>query len=282
LKIGFVTSAQHRSLTADDLLLADAISSRGGRVFPIVWTEVRPKLLDCDLLLLRSCWDYHLYPERFAAWVEVAGRHSRLINPAEIVLWNMDKKYLGDIAAAGFAVPRTITLEAGTQPELPKLFRAAGFSTAVIKPAISLSAFETYLVRSEEAPRFEDKVKGLLQDRAVLVQEFIPEIASQGEWSLIFAGGVFTHAVRKLPSAGDFRVQNEYGGSAEIAQPAQELLETASSILARFAPQALYCRADMVPTPRGPVLMELELIDPVLHFALAPAAAARMAELLLK
>jgi len=86
--------------------------------------------------------------------------------------------------------------------------------------------------------------------------------------------------VSKLPKNGDFRVQHEYGAFHELAQPPKQVLETASAILARFAPQALYCRADMVVRPQGATLMELELIDPVLHFELAPEAAEKMAGLI--
>lgn len=114
----------------------------------------------------------------------------------------------------------------------------------------------------------------------MLVQEFIPEISNQGEWSLIFLGGQFSHAVKKVPRRGDFRVQHEYGGSAELAQPSEAMITTASSILQRFAPKTVYCRVGLVPREQGTTLMELELIDPVLHLELAPAAAERLAVLL--
>jgi glutathione synthase/RimK-type ligase-like ATP-grasp enzyme len=280
-RIGFVTSAEHRSLVTDDLVLAVALERRGATVVPIVWAETAPHAPGCDLLLLRSCWDYHLNPQAFRAWVIEAQRYVRVINPAEIVLWNMDKRYLGELEQHGFAVPHTVTRNVGSSARLVELMQSNGFSAAVIKPAISLSAYETHLVHAAAAAQFQGKLDKLLTARDMLIQEFISEISSEGEWSLIFLGGQFSHAVKKFPKRGDFRVQHEYGGSVELVTPREAMVATASSILRRFAPGAAYCRADLVPRQQGAILMELELIDPVLHFELAPAAAERMAAVLL-
>lgn len=278
--IGFVTSAEHRDLVADDLVLAAALERRGATVVPVVWAETAPHVTGCDLLLLRSCWDYHLNPQSFLAWVTEAQQHARVINPPEIVRWNMDKRYLRDVEQRGFAVPHTVALNVGMTANLAELMQMNGFSAAVIKPAISLSAYETHLVAGASAAQFQAKLEKLLSTRDMLVQEFIPEISNEGEWSLIFLGGQFSHAVKKVPRRGDFRVQHEYGGSVELAQPSDGMLTTGSSILQRFAPKAVYCRADLVPREQGTTLMELELIDPVLHLELAPAAAERLAVLL--
>jgi glutathione synthase/RimK-type ligase-like ATP-grasp enzyme len=281
-KIGFVTCAEHRDLVDDDLILAAALERRGAKVVPLVWTETAPEATGCDLLLLRSCWDYHLRPEAFLSWVNEASRYAYLVNSAEIVRWNMDKRYLRDIEEHGFAVPKTISIAKGGSADLPVVLCTSGLDAVVVKPAISLSAFETYLVQADEAETFTGRLNQLLLTRDMLVQEFIAEIASEGEWSITFIGGEFSHAVKKLPKAGDFRVQHEYGGSAERASPSELMVNTAEGILRRFAPQAVYCRADVVECAEEVTLMELELIDPVLHFELAPEAAERMAELLLR
>jgi glutathione synthase/RimK-type ligase-like ATP-grasp enzyme len=277
LTIGFATCAAHRDLTADDRILASALESRVATVRPVVWTEISPKDLACDRLILRSVWDYHLQPDAFLNWVREAHQHVPVVNPPEIVRWNMDKHYLLDVEAAGFVVPKTLVLERGARAELAKLMDAAGLNEVVIKPTISASAFETHRVRRQDAARFNDKLNALLQQRAMLVQEFVSEIETGGEWSLVFLGGEFSHAVHKLPRAGDFRVQHEFGGKYRPAAPPQELQHAASAILGRFAPQAAYCRADMVMRAQGPTLMELELIEPLLHFELAPKAAELLA-----
>lgn len=280
-RIGFVTSADHRNLIADDLVLASALKKHGATVVPIVWTETSPQSTRCNLLLLRSCWDYHLRPQAFLNWVNEANQRTPVVNAPEIVRWNMDKRYLADLERHRFAVPHTIALKSGSNANLAKLVESHGFSAAVVKPAISLSAYETYLVPAREAKQFQPKLDALLSARDMLVQEFIPQIASEGEWSLIFLGGTFSHAVRKFPQAGDFRVQHEYGGSVQSVNPSEAMVRTAATILERFAPQGVYCRADLVPRANDFALMELELIDPVLHFEFAREAAQRMAELLL-
>jgi glutathione synthase/RimK-type ligase-like ATP-grasp enzyme len=280
-KIGFVTSAEHRNLVADDLLLAAALQRRRARVVPVVWTETPPRETGCDLLVLRSCWDYHLKPQEFLSWVDEAHKHVPVINSPEMVRWNMDKHYLAGLQSAGFVVPKTLFLEQGVSANLEELMDQE-LIEAVIKPTISASAFETYRVRRQDAGSFNERLSTLLNERSMLVQEFVGEIETGGEWSLVYVGGEFSHAVHKLPRSGDFRVQHEHGGTYRKATPPEELSRMASRILERFAPEALYCRADMVLRSQGPTLMELELIEPLLHFELAPAAAEHMAELLMQ
>lgn len=302
--IAFATSTQYRELTTDDRILVRALEGRGAKVVPVVWTETPPESLACDLLVLRSVWDYHLQPERFFNWVSATAESTKVVNAPELVRWNMDKHYLKDIEAAGFTIPRTFIFEKGSQTDLRQLMASSGILAVVIKPAISASAFETYRIDASQAVEFNAQLNALLQDRSMLVQEFVPEIATSGEWSLIFIGKLFagksfaasatpgnasassdggpecTHAVNKLPRSGDFRVQEEHGGLHRLAKPPVEALQMAQAILARFAPQAAYCRADMVLRPQGPVLMELELIEPLLHFELAPLAAEQLASTL--
>ncbi len=297
--IGFVTSTQYPNLVPDDLILARALERRGAKVFPVVWTEATPESIDCDLLVIRSPWDYHLRPADFLAWLEAANRRTRVVNPLELVRWNFDKRYLREIETAGFALPKTHFLERGSQADLGSILSSmtggsvgasttgeSGLPTVVVKPTISASAYETHRVNAKQAAEFSSRLNSLLKDRAMLVQEFVPEIATTGEWSLIFIGKPFasmefTHAVNKLPRAGDFRVQEEHGGQHQRATPPETAIKMARAILQKFAPQAVYCRADMVMRASGPVLMELELIEPLLHFAQAPEAAEKMVDAIL-
>jgi glutathione synthase/RimK-type ligase-like ATP-grasp enzyme len=120
----------------------------------------------------------------------------------------------------------------------------------------------------------------------VMVQPFLPEI-QEGEWSLVFLGGEYSHAVVKRPADGDFRVQHDFGGTVERREPEGSLIEDARNVL-RAAAKAtktaigdiLYARVDGIVRDGGLLLMELEVIEPVLFFSHAPGAAARMAELI--
>jgi glutathione synthase/RimK-type ligase-like ATP-grasp enzyme len=274
--IGFLTSGNYRNLTKDDLILAAALERRGTRVAPVVWTEMEPDSLACDLLLVRSVWDYHLHPEDFICWIDEASRRITVLNPPEMIRWNMNKRYLKEIEAAGFRVPKTAFLDLGAEADLAEVICAGGFSQVVVKPVISASAYETR--RIKQATRQQnDWLKARLTTRAMMVQEFVPEIQSSGEWSLIFAGMEFTHAVHKSPKPGDFRVQEEHGGLHKRGNPPKQALAMAQEILQRFAPEAAYCRIDLVMRGEYATLMELELVEPLLHFELAPGAADVMA-----
>jgi glutathione synthase/RimK-type ligase-like ATP-grasp enzyme len=279
--IGFATCAQYPDLTHDDRVLAVALEKRGALVMPVLWMEAEPESLHCDLLLVRSVWDYHLEPQRFMRWIDGVAAKIPVINPPEMIRWNMDKKYLGEVEAAGFTVPRTIFLAQGADVDLGSVMRLGGLKEAVVKPAISASAYETRRIE-EPTPSDSEWLNGLMKNRSMMVQEFIPEIQSDGEWSLIFAGMEFTHAVRKAPKAGDFRVQEEHGGLHQLGAPPANALRMAKKILQRFAPEAVYCRVDIVMRKDRAILMELELIEPLLHFELAPGGAEVMAEKLVK
>jgi glutathione synthase/RimK-type ligase-like ATP-grasp enzyme len=274
--IGFLTSGDHRNLTKDDLILAAALERRGIRVAPVVWTEMKPDSLACDLLLVRSVWDYHLRPQDFMRWIDEASGRITVLNPPEMIRWNMDKRYLRQIETAGFRVPKTVFLTEGTETNMAQVMHAGGFGEAVVKPTISASAYETR--RIKPATRQQNEwLDAMLTTRPMMVQEFIPEIQSGGEWSLIFAGMEFTHAAHKIPKAGDFRVQEEHGGLHKRRNPPKQALAMAQEILQRFAPEAVYCRVDLVMRGEHATLMELELIEPLLHFELAPEAADVMA-----
>jgi glutathione synthase/RimK-type ligase-like ATP-grasp enzyme len=279
--IGFLTSGNHRNLTKDDLILAAALERRATCVRPVVWTEAAPDSLACDLLLVRSVWDYHLRPQDFTRWIDEVSSTMPVLNPPEMIRWNMDKRYLREIERAGFRVPKTVFLDEGTQADLAEVMHSGGFGEAVVKPTISASAYETR--RIKQATRQQNEwLNAMLTTRPMMVQEFIPEIQSSGEWSLIFASMEFTHAAHKVPKTGDFRVQEEHGGLHKRGNPPKQALAMAQEILQRFAPEAAYCRVDLVMRGEHAILMELELIEPLLHFELAPEAAEVMAEKLTK
>jgi glutathione synthase/RimK-type ligase-like ATP-grasp enzyme len=275
--IGFLTSSDHRNLVSDDLILAAALERRCTKVIPVVWTEAAPDSFTCDVLLIRSVWDYHLRPQDFIRWIDAASSRMTVLNPPEMIRWNMDKRYLRVIERAGFRVPKTIFLDQGAEADLADVMLSAGFSEAVVKPVISASAYETRKIQHAKS-QDNQWLKDLLKTRPMMVQEFIPEIQSGGEWSLIFAGMEFTHAAHKVPKRGDFRVQEEHGGMHLRGSPPAQAFAMAQEILHRFAPEAVYCRVDLVMRGDRATLMELELIEPLLHFELAPEAAEVMAE----
>jgi hypothetical protein len=273
--IGFVTDAERRLLTDDDRGVIPALASRGIRVVPVVWTEPLPGGLDA--LVVRSTWDYHLRLREFLAWIDgTEAERLPLLNRAPVLRWNADKRYLLDLERCGVPVVPTRHLPRGATTPLDGLLRGAGWSEAVVKPAVSAGAFATW--RTRGAPEDRARFARQLADMDCLVQPFLPERVDEGEWSLVFLGGAFSHAVLKRPGAGDFRVQEEFGGCTEAVVPPAGLVEDARRALDAAGHDTAYARVDGV-VRRGRLdLLELELVEPSLFLASASGAAERFAE----
>jgi glutathione synthase/RimK-type ligase-like ATP-grasp enzyme len=272
------TCAELPALTRDDEVLRTALENRGARVRVSPWSAVAPED-PTSLVCLRSTWDYHRRWPEFRRWIEAFSRTpGRLWNPPATVLWNADKIYLRELAERRVALPATRWYAAGERPDIPAFFRESGVSRAVLKPRVSATAFGTHLLDSTA------DLRGLewdaLERSGSLVQAFVPEITN-GEVSLVFVDGAYSHAIHKQPAAGDYRVQKDFGGRFSRIEPSSALRAFAEGVLEAASRPWVYARVDVVATAHGPTLMELELIEPDLFLATAPPAAHRLAAALL-
>lgn len=286
--MAFLTDSQHTELTADDRLLRSALEQRGATVQPVVWSRPPASWREFDAALIRSTWDYHHHLEPFLEALErIEAAGVRLFNPAPVVRWNAGKRYLLQLAVSGVPIPATALVRRGERAELAPLLRANGWARAVMKPAISASAHETWVVEPETVLARQWDLERLALVGDVLVQEFRPEVARPGEWSLVFVQGILSHALLKTARPGDFRVQEEHGGRIEARTPDAALAAgagralTAAARRLELAEPPLYARVDGVVAGDRFLLMELELIEPALYFSLAPGSEARLAEALL-
>ncbi|HEY4677340.1 MAG TPA: hypothetical protein VIJ01_09270 [Candidatus Angelobacter sp.] len=235
-----------------------------------------------DQIVLRSCWDYHLRVTEFIGWLRRVGRITPILNAVDTVLWNHNKFYLREVEARRIEIAPTVFVDGGpiASSEWQEIRNWKKF---VVKPAVSASAHQTWLFDSAAVPT-ENELKSKMEAQPFLIQQFIPEIETEGEISFIYIDGAYSHAVLKRPAAGDFRVQKEHGGSAELFHPDSALLDQANRIAATV-PQvrdSLYCRIDAVARDRKLVLMELELIEPELFLGLAEGAAERFADAIVR
>lgn len=276
-RLRVATCAKRPEPTPDDAILLAALGRLGVDVAPIPWQSLAPEH-DGPPVLLRSTWDYYRYPGQFRAWLEAhLAAGTRLLNPAKVALGNMDKGYLREMPGAGVSIPRSHWLARPDRANVQALLRSEGWNRAVLKPRISATAYGTVIVSQDtEVP---DEPLAISAEHGALLQEFLPEIAT-GELSLVWLDGAFSHAVRKVPEPGDFRVQTEFGGRSEAVTPSAAALALGERAMARIGDGCIYGRVDLVETARGPLLMELELIEPELFFRLAPAAAPRLADAL--
>ncbi|HXB54900.1 MAG TPA: hypothetical protein VN461_08970 [Vicinamibacteria bacterium] len=284
MKVAVATCARVPDLTEDDRLLVDELSRRGVSARPVVWNDPDVRWTTFELVVIRSCWDYHLRLSEFLGWLDrVEADGVQLWNPAPLVRSNAHKSYLQELKAAGLPVVPTAWLERGSTVDLGRLLRERGWSEAVVKPAVSASAFRTWRISAQNAAS-EDAHRALHELTAegdVLVQPFLREIEKEGEWSFVFLGGEFSHAVLKRPAAGDFRVQAEYGGSALTETPPRSALSGAEAVAHYIKGPWAYARIDAVAAEGGLTLMEVELIEPYLFLGNHPKAAARLADAIL-
>lgn len=267
------------ALSADDRLVMPPLRAHGIEVESAVWDSPLVDWQHYDAIVIRSCWDYHERPEEFEAWLaRVEGLGVPIWNPPALLRWNMDKRYLGDLEQRGVSVVPTIWLDRGADIGLESLFAQSGWDDVVIKPVISASGARTTRVKSTEAARSARDFADLVAERDMMVQPFLPEIVEQGEWSFIFFGGRYSHAVLKRPKSGDFRVQHEHGGSAEPVPPRPALIAQAERVMAQVPTPWLYARVDACEIAGELVLMELEMLEPSLFLASNAGAARRFAD----
>ena len=228
----------------------------------------------CVLPLL--AWGYH---HEHARWLRACATWERanlpVSNPARVLAWNSDKRYLSELAARGVAIPPTVFTDDLSQALVDRVFADTGAEELIVKPAVSGGAWKTQRLRRGDAI---DAAPGT----TMLVQPYVPTIATEGETSLLYFGGRFSHAVNKRPVAGEFRIQEEFGGLyASVPSPPAGAVALAEQVLAAVDEPLLYARIDMVPDADGRwLLMEAELIEPDFYLGVDPAEGAGFARAL--
>lgn len=280
-RIALATCRDLPRLTPDDCILRDELHKTGFEVETALWDTDGENWKRFDLVLIRSCWDYHLRCGEFLAWIEDL-HHAGVTmwNPFHVVRWNMHKRYLMDLEAAGVPVVPTCWLPAGSDHCLEQIFQTTGWDEAVVKPAVSASAHQTWRVSREDGTTHGPKLAQALEHGDMMVQRFLPEITAQGEWSLIFFNGHFSHGAIKSPRTGDFRVQPDFGGTVTRGEPGAQLITGARQAVEAVPFPWHYARVDGVETSEGFLLMELELIEPALYFAQQTTAATDVARMI--
>ncbi|MDG3007976.1 ATP-grasp domain-containing protein [Paludisphaera mucosa] len=289
--VAIATCAQYPDLYEDDRLLADALARRGCDVTPAVWDQPGIDWNGFDRVVIRSTWWYYEKPDAYRSWLEgFLETPGRLWNPAEAVLGNIHKGYLLGLEKAGVPIVPTELARAGDVVSLPDLLERRGWTRAVIKPAISAGASDTWKVSDDPAdagPACYDversgvMLRDALAQRDMLIQPYLDEVNGAGEWSLVFLGGGFSHALTKTPAESDFRVQFRYGGTMRPATPPARLVDQAERVLAAIPAPLLFARVDGVEREGRFLLMELEINEPYLGLAHAPGSADHLAEAVL-
>ncbi|THD06817.1 ATP-grasp domain-containing protein [Rhodanobacter lindaniclasticus] len=280
-RLALATCAARAWIDPDDAHLAATLAQLGAPPTVCVWNDAQVDWSAFDLVLIRTIWDYHQHHAAFGQWLDRLDRLGiATVNDSRLLRWNSDKRYLFELARLGVATIPTRLAHGG---ELARVLASMPDASVVVKPTISGGAWQTLRGEVGDAA-FAAAVAQLPTAMEYLVQPYLPEIASAGEWSLLYFGGEYSHAVIKRPAAGDYRVQDEHGGRSEAATPDAATRAAAERALAAVAAAGhdvpAYARVDGVVSGGRFMLMELELIEPSLFLAAQPRAAERFAHLL--
>lgn len=271
-------------LHPDDRLLRDALEARGLSTTVVSWTFEDYDWTKVRCCLPRNTWDYPERPRDFDHWIGRAGEMTHLWNSAPLLRWNVHKRYLLDLEEDGIPILPTALYEKGATVDVAAELDKHGWSTFVLKPAIGATAREASCFGRGETRRGQRHMDRLLEAEDVLLQPFLPSVQTRGEISLIYLDGGFSHAVIKRPKGGDWRAQDEHGGTTDLAHPRADEIEIAQQAMkaakARTGTEGelLYARVDLVRDADDKSrLSELELIEPSLFFGWGEDSAERLA-----
>lgn len=256
-------------------LLRPAFERRGARLTDIAWDDQRANWAAFDAALIGTAWDYWDRMEDFLDQLALIESQVPLFNRADLVRWNIHKRYLKDLEARGARLIPTIWLDRPDEASVRSAFDELGTKDLVLKRQIGAGADgQVRLRRGDAVPQLR---------HPMMAQAFLPSIEREGELSFIFVDRKLSHALLKRPAAGDYRIQSLYGGTEEAIVPATKDIEAAKAVLSALDAPPLYARVDMIRGDGGALLlMELELIEPYLYPEQGPVLGEKLAEAVLR
>lgn len=278
--VALVTCQRMPLVSPDDMALQEALRELGIASVGVPWNDPAVDWRDYAGLVVRSTWDYHEQYAGFSRWLDrIQSLGLCVLNPVATMRWNSDKRYLMQLAQMGAnIIPTQLCRGAELGTEIARM----NGRPLVIKPVVSGNSWHTVRGVGGSA-ELQHAVDALPVELSYLVQPYLREIETSGEWSLVFFNGRFSHAVRKVPAAGDYRVQSDFGGVSMPAQPEAAVLADASACLAAVSRAGyghIYARVDGVVVNGRFQLMEVELIEPNLFLRSHGLAAHRLAEVI--
>ena len=277
----FLSMTEMSELECYDHLVIPHLEQLGWCVSTLDWHDTSINWDDYDFVVVRSTWDYQ---EHQAAFMDVLNKidnsTATLLNPLNIMAWNVSKTYLKALQQKGIGIIPTQWQQQFELAEINPVFDQFDCQQIIIKPCISAGSYHTYLLTRDELAQRAEELSQVFTDMDFMVQPFIENILSAGEFSLFYFNGELSHSIVKQPKQGDFRVQEEFGGDIRLLEANTELRDAAQKVLASIDETLLYVRVDMVQHQGEYLLMELELIEPSLYFNLDEDSPARFAHAL--
>lgn len=269
-----------QNVLKEDRLVMDGLEKLNLRTIKKDWNDTNFNWSSTKSAIFRSTWDYFDQFSNFRNWLELVKEQCYLINPYEQINWNLDKHYLLDLQKLDLPIVESVFVSKKTQLNLETISKSKNWKDIVIKPTISGAARHTYHLKNDEIKKFQDKWLSLTNNEDFMVQEFQKNILSTGEIAVMIFGGEYSHSVLKKAKKGDFRVQDDFGGSVEKINPSLEIIELAEKTVKSLKTMPLYARVDIIfDNGSNPVISELELIEPELWFRFKEESAYKLAEI---
>lgn len=277
-KVAYLVMEDAGDFVTDYHLSIEPMAALGWQVETVAWRS-SPDWNDFDAVYICTPWDY---PEHLAEFLDVLGAidasSALLINDQALVLWTLEKTYLRDIEEQGGRIVPSTWFDNFDEADVPRFFVEHSSDKVVIKPTVGANAQDTFVLTKPVSAALIETLRSTFAGRKFFVQPFIENIQSEGEFSLFFFNGEYSHAILKTPEKEDFRVQEEHGADIRSVQAPETLRAIATDLFAAIEPLPVYGRGDWV---RGPdddfLLMELELIEPSLYLRSDSGAALRFA-----
>lgn len=267
-----------QNILTEDSLLTSALEQKGFKVARTFWDNDAFDWTETRFALFRATWDYFHRFEEFHLWLKRCAPTVDFINPYSVIQWNMDKHYLGQLKEKGINIPPTLFIEKGEVVQLRDLIQQKGWNKAILKPAIAGGARHTYLFDRESAADYQEVFEQLLANESMLLQEFQKNIVSKGEVSFMVFGGRYSHSILKKAKTGDFRVQDDFGGSVHPYEASMEERQFVEQVIAQCDELPVYARVDVMWDNKNQLCVsELEMIEPELWFRTDRHAAQAMA-----
>ena len=268
-----------QNVLKEDGLVIEGLEKLNLKTIKKDWNDTNFNWSSTKSAIFRSTWDYFDQFSNFRNWLDIVKDQCYLINPYEQINWNLDKHYLLDLQKLDLPIVESIFVSKKTQLNLETISKSKNWKDIVIKPTISGAARHTYHLKNDEIKKFQDKWVSLTNNEDFMVQEFQKNILSTGEIAVMLFGGEYSHSVLKKAKKGDFRVQDDFGGSVEIINPSLEIIELAEKTVKSLKTMPLYARVDIIfDNVSNPVISELELIEPELWFRFKKESAYKLAE----
>ena len=265
----------------EDNLVRKALENEGLKVHRTNWDDPDFDWETTKYVLFRTTWDYFDRFTEFSKWLNMVSKKTILINQKELIYWNIDKHYLIDLKENGIHIPNTKFIEPGDKRTLEEIVQSSNWDEIILKPAISGAARHTYRFKKNDVPKHADIYSELILNESMILQEYQKNIMSKGEVAYMVFGGRYSHAVLKKAKPGDFRVQDDFGGTVHDYSPSKEEIMFVENAFKAVKPSPLYARVDVIWDNNDELAIgEIELIEPELWFRMKDGSAKVFAEVI--